>query len=290
MLPALIFDLDGTLTDSKPGILGCLRKVLDERGMGDQGPLDRFIGPPVEEWVVDLLPNGSEEERVALARDYRACYDREGWRNNSVFPGVREMLVELHRAGLPALRLHLQACSTSPCASSTPSSCRRSSPPSTATRPNTQATAKSICSPTSCASARSGPDSAWMIGDRSFDIDAAHANRLRCLAAGWGYGTPEECAQADAVAATPADVAALVLPAASRPSRQRLLLAIRSNKFRLLAAQTAPAAAASRRRIDRAIPERLCNQRPAACTRVEHFHKPLERSSLRSQRFTCGKH
>ena len=72
----LIFDLDGTLTDSKPGILGCLRKVIEARGMGDQGPLDRFIGPPVEEWVVELLPNGSEEERISLARDYRACYDR----------------------------------------------------------------------------------------------------------------------------------------------------------------------------------------------------------------------
>jgi phosphoglycolate phosphatase len=51
-----------------------------------------------------------------------------------------------------------------------------------------------------------------MIGDRSYDIDAAHANRLRCLAAGWGYGTPQECAQADAVAPTPADVADIVSP------------------------------------------------------------------------------
>ncbi len=51
-----------------------------------------------------------------------------------------------------------------------------------------------------------------MIGDRSFDIDAAHANQLRCLAAGWGYGSPAECAQADAVAAVPEDVAALLSP------------------------------------------------------------------------------
>ena len=79
-LPALIFDLDGTLTDSKPGILGCLREVLDARKMSDCGPLDRFIGPPVEEWAADLLPHGSAEDRTALARDYRACYDREGWK------------------------------------------------------------------------------------------------------------------------------------------------------------------------------------------------------------------
>jgi len=79
---AVIFDLDGTLTDSKPGILGCLRQVINSRGMSHPGPLDRFIGPPVEEWVTDLLPHGTEEDRIALAREYRACYDREGWSNN----------------------------------------------------------------------------------------------------------------------------------------------------------------------------------------------------------------
>jgi hypothetical protein len=53
-------------------------------------------------------------------------------------------------------------------------------------------------------------ESTWMIGDRSFDIEAARANQVRSLAAGWGYGSPEEWAQADAVAASPADVLALV--------------------------------------------------------------------------------
>jgi phosphoglycolate phosphatase len=52
--------------------------------------------------------------------------------------------------------------------------------------------------------------SAWMIGDRTFDFDAARGNGMRSLAAGWGYGTAEEWAQADAVAPTPADVAAIV--------------------------------------------------------------------------------
>ena len=51
-----------------------------------------------------------------------------------------------------------------------------------------------------------------MIGDRSFDFEAAHANGIRSVAAGWGYGSHEECTQADAVAPTPADIAALVIP------------------------------------------------------------------------------
>ena len=136
--PALIFDLDGTLTDSMPGIVGCLRKALDARNLGDQGPLERFVGPPVEEWTAELLPNSSEEARVELAS-----------------------LLRHH--GLD-------------------------------------------------------PANTWMIGDRIFDIQAAHANHIPCLAAAWGYGPPEECAQADAVAPTPADVLALVRPQSQRVS------------------------------------------------------------------------
>jgi phosphoglycolate phosphatase len=52
--------------------------------------------------------------------------------------------------------------------------------------------------------------SVWMVGDRSFDIEAAHANGIRCLAVEWGYGTPEEWSQADAVAAAPRDVIGIV--------------------------------------------------------------------------------
>jgi phosphoglycolate phosphatase len=49
-----------------------------------------------------------------------------------------------------------------------------------------------------------------MIGDRIFDFQAAQANHIRCMAAGWGYGPAEELALADAIAATPADVPAVV--------------------------------------------------------------------------------
>ncbi len=211
VLPALIFDLDGTLTDSKPGILGCLRKVIDAWNIGYQCPLDHFVGPPVEEWVIELLPNGNEEERARLARDYRACYDREGWRNNSVYPGVREMLVELRRQGFPlyvctskqqhfAVRI-LDAFELSGLFTAIYGDKAEYASHNKADLLAIVLREQSL-----------SRDSAWMVGDRSFDIDAAHGNRLRCLAAGWGYGTPEEWAYADAVAETPADVAALVSP------------------------------------------------------------------------------
>ncbi len=206
--PAFIFDLDGTLTDSKAGILGCLRKVLDARGIHDPGPLDRFIGPPVEEWVTYLLPDGTKDDHAALAHEYRACYDREGWSNNAVFPGIREMLVRLHRACIP-----LYVCT--------------SKQEHFAVRIldlfELSQFFVAIYGDKAEYASHSKIDllarilhehaldrtSAWMVGDRSFDFEAAHANDLRCIAAGWGYGLPEEWAQADAVAPIPDDVVAL---------------------------------------------------------------------------------
>jgi phosphoglycolate phosphatase len=212
-LPALIFDLDGTLTDSKPGILGCLKKVLDERGIEAKGPLDRFIGPPVEDWVVDLLPDGTREDHIALARDYRGCYDREGWNNNSVFAGVKEMLSELRERGYPlfvctskqqhfAVRI-LNAFELLPFFNAVYGDKAEYTSHDKADLLGNLLHEQLL-----------NREQAWMIGDRSFDIDAAHANGVRCLAAGWGYGSASEHASADATAATPADVAALVVPMA----------------------------------------------------------------------------
>ena len=209
-LPALIFDLDGTLTDSKPGILACLRKVLEARNMGDQGPLDRFIGPPVEEWTSELLPEASDETRAELAREYRACYGVEGWMNNSVFPGVHAMLVELRNQGFP---LYI-------CTSKQRHFAQRildlfklsdffvglyGDRPELASHSKVDLLA-SLLEENSLP-----PDQVWMIGDRVHDFQAAKANQVRSLAAAWGYGSSEEWALADVVAATPADVARLVL-------------------------------------------------------------------------------
>jgi phosphoglycolate phosphatase len=209
-LPALIFDLDGTLTDSKPGIIACLQKALDDHGVSYPGPLGRFVGPPVEEWSVELLPHGSQQERDALARDYRGYYDREGWKNNSVYAGVREMLVQLRREGFPlyvctskqqhfAVRI-LDLFELTPLFTAIYGDRAEFS-----THSKVDLLARLLAE---CAL---DVNSTWMIGDRIYDIEAAHANGLPCLAAGWGYGPAEECALADAVAPTPADVRALVL-------------------------------------------------------------------------------
>jgi phosphoglycolate phosphatase len=212
-LPAIIFDLDGTLTDSKPGILGCLRQVIDARNLGDCGPLDRFLGPPVEAWAVDLLPHATEEDHIAFAREYRSCYDREGWSNNSVFPGIRELLAQLRAQSFPlfvctskhqhhAVRI-LDKFDLSHFFTAIYGD-----------KLEYQDHSKPMLLARLLADQSLSSDNAWMVGDRSFDFDAARANNVPTIAAAWGYGTQEEYATANALAPTPADILSLVLPVA----------------------------------------------------------------------------
>lgn len=209
-IPALIFDLDGTLTDSKPGIVGCLGKVLEAHGIAAPGPLERFVGPPVEQWVVELLPGGSDEDRIALAADYRGCYDFEGWKNNSVFTGVREMLSELRDEGFP-----LYVCTSKQQRFATRILDHFALTPlfkaiygdklEYPSHSKVDLLARLI------AEQALDRDSTWMVGDRIFDIEAARGNRIPCLFAGWGYGPLSEGELADAAAPTPADVVASVV-------------------------------------------------------------------------------
>jgi phosphoglycolate phosphatase len=208
--PALIFDLDGTLTDSKPGIVDCLRKVLEAHQITDYGDLSRFIGPPVETWTHELLPDGPEAARSELSRDYRACYDREGWSNNTVYPGVLEMLADLGQAGIPLFicTSKMEQFATRILDRFELSRFFKAAYGDKAEYPRH---GKAGLLSQLMIEQRLDPDSAWMIGDRIYDVEAAHANNVRCMAAAWGYGNPLEFAQADAVASAPDDVVAYVL-------------------------------------------------------------------------------
>ena len=209
-LPALIFDLDGTILDSKPGILGCLTKVLLTLGVTANGSLDRFIGPPVEEWAIELLPDGSEEDRAAMVRNYRTCYDMEGWKNSSVFAGVQQSLKQLHDDGYPlyvctSKRHHfaqriLDACELTNMFTAI-----------YADKAEYVSHSKVDLLATLLRECELPTDSAWMIGDRIFDFEAARQNHIRCMAAGWGYGPQEEVVLADALATTPADIRTLLI-------------------------------------------------------------------------------
>jgi|SRR5579859_1823022 len=96
---AILLDLDGTLIDPAPGILGCCREALEALGCPAPAEADLrwVIGPPLRESFARLLDGrGDPEEAVRL---YRARYGETGLFEAAVYPGVLEALAALRALG-----------------------------------------------------------------------------------------------------------------------------------------------------------------------------------------------
>lgn len=96
----LLFDLDGTLTDPKLGITGCVQYALRKFGIEepDLDKLEPFIGPPLADSFQEFY--GFDEKKAAEAIVcYRERFCTIGLFENEIYPGVKEMLAHLKQAG-----------------------------------------------------------------------------------------------------------------------------------------------------------------------------------------------
>lgn len=92
----VLIDLDGTITDSIPGILRCLRlalPVLDMQDLTDE-ELRTWLGPPLRHTLLDRYGR-SEDELDAFVVEYRAHYFGGGEYEFEVFPGMAELLSDI---------------------------------------------------------------------------------------------------------------------------------------------------------------------------------------------------
>lgn len=106
----ILFDLDGTLTDPKLGITGCVQYALRKLGMEppDADALEPFIGPPLMDSFREFC--GFDEETGAKAvAYYRERYAVDGLFENEAYPGIVQMLARLQAAGC-----HLAVASSKP--------------------------------------------------------------------------------------------------------------------------------------------------------------------------------
>ena len=97
----VIFDLDGTLIDSAPGIVGTISHLLDAKGITPVRALDHsIVGPPLEIMFDQLLGENDHIFKEMLIEGYRQHYDHEGYRRSRVFEGVDDVLSSLKAMGV----------------------------------------------------------------------------------------------------------------------------------------------------------------------------------------------
>jgi len=90
-----LFDIDGTLTDPKPGIVGAYQYALGLFGVREEPEqLTKFIGPPLREVFRDFY-NFTEPDVEKAVAGFREYYAKAGLYENSVYPGIPETLQAL---------------------------------------------------------------------------------------------------------------------------------------------------------------------------------------------------
>lgn len=96
----ILFDLDGTITNSQEGIFNCIRYALEDmdRSIPEENILRKFIGPPLKIGFQENM--GMTSEQAEYARDkYRERYNTVGKFEASLYPGIEKVLQYLYDNG-----------------------------------------------------------------------------------------------------------------------------------------------------------------------------------------------
>ncbi len=210
-MKTILFDLDGTLTDSGEGIINCAWLALKHFGLPlpDKETMRVFVGPPLRD---SFMRFGVPEEDVETAIEiYRSRYIPIGMFENTPYPGIKSLLGALKAQG------HKLFVATS--------------------KPEGMATAilekfqlapyfDLICGASLDDTRDSkdkviayllektgGKDDYIMVGDTAFDVEGAAVNGIPTIGVAWGYGKVEDMktAGAKAIAHSPAELLDLLL-------------------------------------------------------------------------------
>ena len=194
---AVLFDLDGTISDSAPGITRSVAHAFERLGMPvpERKQLRVFIGPPLSKTFPEF---GVPKERVTEAITYyRELYTTEAKYENELYPGMEDLLKKLKEDGL---KLYV--------ATSKPEILAKDilkhfgidhyfDEIAGATMDYARETKEAVLR--YLLDKIGTEDKAVMIGDTVYDVEGANALQIPCIAVTWGFGNKEEMIQAGAV-------------------------------------------------------------------------------------------
>ena len=198
---AVLFDLDGTIVDSAPGITATLAKTFEAMGLPVPSPAEllAYVGPPILDSFRDLA--GFDRATADRALDiYRPLYRETGVYDATVYPGLARVLQTISESGLP-----LSLATSKP---ETPAKMvldhydlsRWFDELTGASDDEVRSAKADVVAEALRRLAEDGADLSRpvMVGDRSHDIHGAAEHEVPTIFVTWGYGAPAE--QAGAVA------------------------------------------------------------------------------------------
>ncbi len=192
----LLFDLDGTLTDPKTGICTCVQYALASFGIQepDLDKLEPFIGPPLKESFMGFYHMSGEQAESAVEK-YRERFQDKGIFENQIYKGIPKLLRRLRSRGMVLA-----------VASSKPTVFVRRilehfhiaryfdvvvGSELDGTRVNKDQVVREALRQL-FQGGRVDRDQVYMIGDRRFDVEGAHAVGVESVGVTYGYGGIEE--------------------------------------------------------------------------------------------------
>lgn len=201
MSQVILFDLDGTLTESGEGIINCVQYALEKLGKKEEHPenLQCFIGPPLKEQFMKYAGLGEEEREKAVVY-YRERYTTTGIFENRLYPKIPELL-ELLKINNKILAVasskpevyvkqileHFQIADYFTAIVGSELDGRRTEK------------AEVIEEALRRMHLEEERDKVLMVGDRSHDVQGAISCGLQCIGVAYGYGSREELEKAGAV-------------------------------------------------------------------------------------------
>lgn len=211
----ILFDLDGTIADSAPGITASLGYMFEKLGrpVPSEEELRQWVGPPILDSFRDLAGMDEVESAQALAI-YREHYLSHGGSDVPLYPGIARLLRDIHTAGIPLALATSKPEFASSLILDHGNVTQYFRVISGSSMDEIRSAKKDIIAE---ALARfriidTDVSNPVMVGDRFYDVEGAAANKIPAIFVTWGYGSPDEKDGAIASVDNSSELKALLLP------------------------------------------------------------------------------
>jgi phosphoglycolate phosphatase len=214
MLSNIFFDLDGTLTDSKEGIIKCIDYALEKLGypVPKGFNINDCLGPPLRVSFRRLLNSNDEVLIERAVATYRERFSTIGLFENKVYPGIPELLSALHEK---SLKLYVVTTKPKVFAGRIMEHFQLAHRFDAiyGTELNGRFDNKADLIEFILQNRKLRAEETVMVGDKREDIVAGKANRTKTIGVTYGYGSLQEITEAapDGICGSPSEIQKLIM-------------------------------------------------------------------------------